>query len=109
ERGEHRCERTEPIGPQPVDVLRPEGAEVAVDGVDHDRERDVRLELRGAAGQGQATAGAGRTGELVEQPRLADARLPGDDDAAPVATDRFVECRSEYSELGVSTYRSTRC
>ena len=68
QRREHRRQRAEPIGPQPVDIRRCERAEVAVDRVDQDRERDVGLELRGPSRQGQTVGGASLVGESLEQP-----------------------------------------
>jgi hypothetical protein len=47
-----------------------------VERVGEQRERQVALELRGAAGEHQRLARCGDLGELLQQPRLPDSRSP---------------------------------
>ena len=62
--------------------------EMAVEGVDKEREWQVALELGGAPGEHQVAAFLGAGRELREQARLADSRLSAqpDDAAGPRST-----------------------
>ena len=68
-----RCVKvTERCQPAPRD-----GAEIRVEGIDQDAERELALELGGAAGGDHGTAIRDPRESTGQQPGLTDARLPG--------------------------------
>jgi hypothetical protein len=91
-----------------VPHLRIEGLELGllvrheegVDGVDHHAEREVALELGGAAVEHDVMALLGAPTELREKARLPDARLPFDRQAERLAGVEQVKRRVELFELG---------
>ena len=61
-----------------LEAARLEGADVLVERVHEDPEREVDLELRGTPGEDDLAGVVGERGELGDQPRLADSRLSED-------------------------------
>ena len=84
-RGEHACQLGEVFGGQPLEALGIERLEKFVEGIDDESERQLALELGGAALQREPTPLAGQPEELAEDPGLADSGLPADDEEARVA------------------------
>jgi hypothetical protein len=71
---------------------------VVVEGVDHDPEGHLLLELGGPAPQGvQAPPGRVR-GQLAEQPRLARTRIPGETEETAGSAVRGVERLPERTQ-----------
>ena len=75
ERREHLAELVARVVDQLPQAPRLERVEVVVERVDEDRERQLALELRGAAGEHELPAPVGALGQLREHARLADAGL----------------------------------
>src|SRR5215207_3960600 len=61
-----------------VEASRLEAADVLVERVDEDPERQLVLQLRCAARQHEHAAALGARAELAQEPRLAEPRLPYD-------------------------------
>ena len=77
--GQHRCELREVLIVQPAWWL---AREMAVEGVDQEREWEIALELASAPGEHQVTAFLRSRRELREQARFADSRLSAQPDGA---------------------------
>ena len=87
DRRQHAGELGDAVAEHPLEPVLAEPGGVVVERVDPDAERQVLLELGAAAGQDDAAALGAAVGELLEHPRLADARLAADGDEARVATE----------------------
>ena len=87
-----------------VEALRLEPADVLVECVDEDPEREILLELRRRARQHEVTAFVRASRELREEPRLADPRLSDELDRGRRA---FVELRQARSNALSSAVRPT--
>jgi hypothetical protein len=77
--GQHRCELREVLVVQPAWWL---AREMAVEGVDQEREWEIALKLGGAPGEHQVTAFLRSRRELREQARFAYSRLSAQPDDA---------------------------
>ena len=103
-------ERREDCGELARDVFveraehrRFERAEVVVERIDHQAERDVALELGRAPGQDEIAAVLTVPTQLGEQTRLADPGLADDLDAPGLARGQLIESSLEFSELASTT------
>ncbi len=102
ERAEARKDVRELRASLAVQTLEPPRVEpfgVLVERVDEDPERQIALELRRGAGEHQVAAPVGARGELGEQARLADARLPDELDRAGEALLEIRQDLVEHVEL----------
>ena len=87
DRGEHARELGDAVAEHPHQPVLPEPGGVVVERVDPEAEREVALELGAAAGEHDAAALLAAPGELLQQARLADARLAADRDVARLAAE----------------------
>ena len=90
-RGEHARYLREILRGKPAERARLERAEVFVQSVDHEPERQFLLELGCAAAQRETAATLGAPDQLIEQRGLPDAGLPGDEHDSRGARDRLLE------------------
>ena len=98
-RRQHARELGHPLADQRLQAALAQRRDVVVQRVDPDRERQIGLQLGAAADVDGVPAGARALGQLVEQPRLADAGLAGHDDPARAGRPDRVERRIERREL----------
>ena len=84
-------------------VGRPGRGDVRLERVDPDGERQVDLVLRGATGHDHRAPVGRPEPELLQQPRLADARLAGHDERGRAAGPEIVEDPVEDADLCVPT------
>ena len=80
----------------------PKRGEGTLERIDKHREWHVRLELGRAPRQRPVAALIGTDQNLGDQRRLADARLPGDEDSAILAFAERVEQQTKLGELGAA-------
>ena len=83
QRGQHAASAAGSAEPHPRDAMRAEVREVAVERLRPQRVREIVLELRRARAEHGRAVRRSACGEMVEQPRLADPRLPLDRDDRP--------------------------
>ena len=88
------------------EALRLEPADVLVEGVDEDPEREILLELGRRARQDEVPARVRAARKLREEARLADPRLPDELDRGRRPLVELVRARSNASSSAV---RPTRC
>jgi hypothetical protein len=81
------------------EALPAEPADVVVERVDPDPERQVALELGSAPAEHQVTRLLAERGELVEQARLADSRLAAEGDESGRRTAQAGQRRLQCREL----------
>ena len=85
-----------------LELTRIKRFEVLVERVNHDTERKLPLELRGATTESKAATLLGLTNELEQQARLADPGLARDEHETWVTRARLLEQLSEQLQLPVS-------
>jgi hypothetical protein len=103
QRREDRAQLSQPVGDEPLVGVGIERLQIRVEGVHHETEGQLALELRGPALQYEAVALLRAAGELREQARLADPRLAADDDEARLSGARLVQQPGEHFQLAVAT------
>ncbi len=100
--GKTSASSSQAVGRQPVDDARgPSDCDVGVEGVDDDPERQLLLELGGAALQHQAAPGLGPAHQLAQHVGLADARLAADEHGPGRTGTRLGEEAVEHRQLGI--------
>jgi hypothetical protein len=91
------------VGCEPVEGARVERGEVDVEGVDREPERQVALELGGAALEHQALTLVAAAGQFRQQPCLADPRLATDDQqAGRVAGQGLIEQPTDELQFAIA-------
>lgn len=101
-----RCQRREDLRELPLDLViqrrqpfRNQARDVVVQRIEENREREAALELRCRSPENQVAPGLGPSGELLEEPGLADPRLPRQLDRAPMASVELVQDPLERTKL----------
>ena len=92
------------VGGQPVEGVRLERGEVLVERVDHQAERQLTLELRGAARQGQEPGLVRPPQQRGHEARLADPRLSRDEDELRRSRTGLLEHLPEQLHLTFTTH-----
>ena len=104
QRGEDRRQLVALVGGQALEGVGVERLEVGVEGVDDQAERQLALELGGAALEHEAAARLGASNQLAQQVGLADPRLAAEDDEPRRPRARLVEQPGEERRLGVAPH-----
>ena len=91
QRGEHMRELRSNLVVERGEELRVQAAEVLIERVDEDGERQVLLEFRRRPTENQVPAGLGASGELSKETGLADPRFARDLGRARVPSIELVE------------------